>query len=105
MSDRSAFKKFDFDEAYHEALSAMADNEVSPSVRAALIQLAANDPKAAERIARYHAQNAALQALFPLRRGNTPRISIPERLPWKQRTRVAATWVAIGFLLGVVHCR
>ncbi len=105
MSDRSTFEKLNPEEAYQEALSALVDNELSPSARAALLEHAANDPQAAERIAHYHAQNAALRALFPLRRGKISRIRASECIPWQRRTRVAATWMAIGFLLGLVHCR
>lgn len=101
MIDSPKSKGSNPDRAHLEALSALVDNELSPSDRAAWAKYAANDPQAAERIAHYRAQNAALKALFPLPRENVRGVFLPRRTPWRRRVGSAAVWLTLGLSLGL----
>lgn len=101
MTDSSTSKKLNLDKTHLRALSAMVDNELSPSDRAGFLEYAANDPQATDRIAHYRAQNAALKALFPLSPGATLGVFLPRRVPWQRRVGVAAVWLSLGLLLGL----
>jgi anti-sigma factor RsiW len=101
MIDNSISKETNLDRAHLEALSALVDNELSPSDRAAWEKYAADDPQATDRIAHYRAQNAALKALFPLPRENVRGIFLPHRMPWRRRVGIAAVWLSLGLSLGL----
>jgi anti-sigma factor RsiW len=101
MTDSSTSKELNLDKTHLQALSALVDNELSPSDRAALLEYAANDPRATDRIAHYRAQNAALKTLFPLPRENIRGIFLPLHVSWQRRVGVAAAWLSVGLLLGL----
>ena len=101
MTDSSTSKGLKRDKTRLQALSALVDNELSPSDHAAFLEYAANDPQATDRIAHYRAQNAALKALFPLPRETIRGVFLPRRVPWQRRVGVAAAWLSLGLLLGL----
>lgn len=89
------------DKTYLQALSALIDNELSQNERANVLKEMADDPQAAERVAHYRSQNAALKALFPLTQENVRCIVLPRRTPWKKRAGISAVWLTLGIFLGL----
>jgi anti-sigma factor RsiW len=90
------------EEPYRQALSAFIDNELPLGDCAALIDHVASDPSAAERISSYRAQNAALKALFPLDAKAVLPVLVPRRPSWRGRAGAAASWLAVGLVLGLM---
>lgn len=82
-------------------LSALVDGELSDSERAAVEARLAQDPAATARVADYRAQNAALQALFPLSR-DVPSLFVQRRMPWWKLWLSAGAVLAAGVVLGTV---
>ncbi|HEY9281251.1 MAG TPA: anti-sigma factor [Eoetvoesiella sp.] len=101
MNEPSNFKETNLDKTYQQALSALVDNELPDNERKALLDQAVNDSEANERINHYHAQNAALKALFPIQEEKVRTILIPSRMAWKRQAGIAAAWLTLGSLLGL----
>ncbi|RQS72020.1 anti-sigma factor [Burkholderia sp. Bp8963] len=78
--------------------SAFVDGELSEAERLAVIERLSVDPRAADIVASYRAQRAAMRALFadPAARTSGPCIVLRSRVPWWQRAALAACWVALG---------
>ncbi|MER1967436.1 anti-sigma factor [Castellaniella sp. GW247-6E4] len=79
-------------------LSALVDDELSETERAAISSRLAGDPAAAVSIAHYRAQNAALKALFPLPH-DMPALFVRRRAPWWQWAGMAAAGLMLGLAL------
>jgi anti-sigma factor RsiW len=81
-------------------LSAFADDELSATERATTLVRLAADLGAAECVADYRAQKAALTALFGEPRDDSRCIVVRRRTPWWRQAGVAASYMAIGVALG-----
>lgn len=101
MNDDTNSKLPDADEANLQMLSALVDHELSDAEQAVIHERLASDPQASARIADYQTQNAALKTLFAMPQDNVRCIFLPRRVPWWQRTGVAACWLAVGLLCGL----
>jgi anti-sigma factor RsiW len=88
------------DDAELRMLSAFVDGELPHRERAAVLDRVTSDPQAAGRVADYHAQRAALRALFA-EDARPQCIVVRARTPWWQRAGLAACWVALGIALGL----
>ncbi|MBB3002479.1 anti-sigma factor family protein [Paraburkholderia tropica] len=92
------------------ALGAFVDGELAPDEQSALLARLGEDPAAAQRIAAYRAQKAALQSLCN-HAGNarendgehdadalgaTPYVVLRRRDPWWRRAGLAAAWAIVG---------
>jgi anti-sigma factor RsiW len=80
-------------------LSAFADNELSAPERAATLIRVTTDPGAAECVADYCAQKAALTVLFGDSRGTTRCIVSRRRTSRWRRAGLAASCMAMGMML------
>jgi anti-sigma factor RsiW len=81
-------------------LSAFADDELSATEHAITLLLLTTDPRAAERVPGYRAQKAALTALFGEPLDDARCIVVRHHTPWWQQAGVAASWMAMGVVLG-----
>ena len=81
-------------------LSAFTDNELSATERTAMLIRVTTDAAAAERVADYCAQRAALVALFGNPRDDTRCIVVRRRTPRWRQAGLAASCVAVGVALG-----
>jgi anti-sigma factor RsiW len=81
-------------------LSAFADDELSATERAIMLVRLTTDRGAAERVADYRLQKAALTALFGDPRDDPRCIVVHCRAPWWQQAGMAATCIAMGVTLG-----
>ncbi|NPT62527.1 anti-sigma factor family protein [Paraburkholderia elongata] len=81
-------------------LSAFANNELSATERAATLVRLTNDSGAADRVADYRAQKAALTALFGNPRDDARCIVVRRRTPWWRQTGSVASCMAMGAALG-----
>lgn len=82
-------------------LSAFTDNELSATERTAMLVRVTTDPGAAERVADYCAQRAALTALFGDPRDDMRCIVVRRRTPRWRHAGLAASCMAIGVALGL----
>ena len=81
-------------------LSAFADNELSATERSATLVRMTIDREAADRVAGYRAQKAALTVLFGNPRDGARCIVVRHRPPWWRQAGVAATCMVMGVALG-----
>ena len=81
-------------------LSAFADNELSITERTRMLVRLTLDPEAAERVADYRAQKAALTVLFGNPRDDARRVVGCLRTQWWRRAGLAASSMAMGVALG-----
>ncbi|MFM0248115.1 anti-sigma factor [Paraburkholderia sediminicola] len=81
-------------------LSAFADNELSATERSATLVRMTIDRGAADRVAGYRAQKAALTVLFGNPRDDAGCIVVRHRTPRWRQAGVAATCMAMGVALG-----
>ncbi|MFM0077320.1 anti-sigma factor [Paraburkholderia sediminicola] len=81
-------------------LSAFADDELSATEHETTLVWLTTNPRAAERVASYRAQKAALTALFGNPLDDARCIVVRHRTPWWQQAGVAASCVAMGVALG-----
>jgi anti-sigma factor RsiW len=89
------------DAADLRALSAWVDNELKGEDLLRVREQIATDPEAAERIAHYRAQKAALQALM----GDEPAphtMILRPRRAWGRHFGLAASWLSVGVVLGLL---
>ncbi|MCX4137173.1 MULTISPECIES: anti-sigma factor family protein [Paraburkholderia] len=83
-------------------LSAFADDELSAREHETTLVRLTTNPRAAERVANYRAQKAALTALFGEPHDDARCIVVRHRTSWWQQAGVAASCVAMGVALGSV---
>jgi anti-sigma factor RsiW len=100
MNDDSEWRRRDSGDPDLRPLSAFADNELSATERAAMVARVTTDPGAAERVADYRAQRAALTALFGGPRDDARYIVVRRRTRWWRQAGLATSCLVVGVALG-----